>query len=63
MVTGGLNSVTTEILQDGKWTVLKNGRLPVAKTVTGLFGLNLATVKNSVFSFGKGKGRLQWAAV
>ena len=46
-MTGGTYSKTTEILQDKKWIVLKNGDLPVR-----LYGLSLATVNNEVFAFG-----------
>ena len=49
MVTGGTYSDTTEILQDQNWTVLKDGNLPVP----ALSHMNLATIDNMVFSFGK----------
>lgn len=52
LVTGGRYSITTETLQDKKWTVLKYGNLPLSKGVTGLYGLQVATVNNNVFSFG-----------
>ena len=47
LVTGGYYSETTEILEDKKWTVLKNGNLPFK-----IRGLLLETVENKVFSFG-----------
>ena len=42
--------MTTEILEDKKWTVLPNGNLPGN---VGLWGLRLAVIDNNVYSFGK----------
>ena len=48
MVTGGEAQETTEIFQDTQWKVLPNGNLPIQ-----IWGLNLITIHNEVFSFGK----------
>ena len=56
LVTGGRQSITTEILQDDKtWKVLNNGNLPLSRygSVTGLQGLGLDTLNNEVYSFGE----------
>ena len=50
---GQIVSDTTEILnnmEDRKWTVLKNGKLP--GNYRFRTGLRLATVNNNVFAFG-----------
>ena len=53
LVTGGDYSITTEILQDKKWIVLKYGNLPLPVGYSRIVGLRLATIDNEIFSFGK----------
>ena len=51
LVTGGTGGAgTTEILQDKKWTLLKNGNLDGNAKI---YGMKLATIDNEIFSFGK----------
>ena len=51
LVSGGDFTVSTEILEDGKWKILWNAKLPLPGT-DALYGLRLATVANQVYSFG-----------
>merc|ERR1711915_178243 len=62
LVSGGDFTVSTEILEDGKWKILWNAKLPLPSS-DALKGLRLATVANQVYSFGgySSKGSLSGA--
>ena len=49
-MTGGFYSATTEIFENNSWKVLPYGNLPGNVPI---YGMELATVYNEVFSFGK----------